>query len=245
MIKEIPYFTIEGAPCANQDNYPDLWMRMGGCAATVACESLLYAETRGWMKPLRPGAEEPLTLQRFIEFTMAMKPFLRPCITGIDSLDKYLHGLKAYVEAQGIDLTSEEAAALFPETTLSGTASLEEAKQIVMAQLDRDIPIPDLTLQHRDKAFYDYDWHWFMLTGYADGEDAAARIPFNPKDELGVARVEDARPEVGDDGEERQGHLFVKVATYGEICWIDFDRLWETGHERRGGLVLYHGMPDR
>ena len=31
----------------------------------------------------------------------------------------------------------------------------------------------------------------------------------------------------------------VKAVTYGEWAWVDFDRLWDTGHEEKGGLVLY------
>lgn len=31
----------------------------------------------------------------------------------------------------------------------------------------------------------------------------------------------------------------VKAVTYSEYEWIDFRKLWETGYERRGGLILF------
>ena len=31
----------------------------------------------------------------------------------------------------------------------------------------------------------------------------------------------------------------VKVTTYGSFLWVGFDELWDTGHQRKGGLVLY------
>lgn len=39
--------------------------------------------------------------------------------------------------------------------------------------------------------------------------------------------------------ETDDGRLMVKAATYGEYRWLDFKKLWDTGYERRGGLVLY------
>ena len=36
-----------------------------------------------------------------------------------------------------------------------------------------------------------------------------------------------------------QAGRFVKAVTYGEWAWVDFDRLWDTGYEQKGGLILY------
>ena len=30
-----------------------------------------------------------------------------------------------------------------------------------------------------------------------------------------------------------------KAVTYGEWQWLDMDELWETGFEKKGGLILY------
>lgn len=33
--------------------------------------------------------------------------------------------------------------------------------------------------------------------------------------------------------------LMVKAVTYGNYKWLDFHILWDTGHKKRGGLVIY------
>lgn len=38
--------------------------------------------------------------------------------------------------------------------------------------------------------------------------------------------------------------LMVKAVTYGEYEWLDMDELWDTGYQRRGGLILYR-LPDK
>lgn len=39
--------------------------------------------------------------------------------------------------------------------------------------------------------------------------------------------------------ERTGGRLMVKAVTYGEYEWLDMDELWDTGYQRRGGLILY------
>ncbi len=34
--------------------------------------------------------------------------------------------------------------------------------------------------------------------------------------------------------------FWVKAVTYSQFEWLDLKELWDTGHERRGGFVLYH-----
>lgn len=36
----------------------------------------------------------------------------------------------------------------------------------------------------------------------------------------------------------------VKAVTYGEWEWIDMDELWDTGFEKKGGLILYRHFAD-
>ena len=88
---------------------------------------------------------------------------------------------------------------------LSGHAPVETAKQAVKEQIDAGLLIPTLILRHRDKAFEDYVWHWFLLNGY----------------------------------DERESGFLVKAVTYSEFEWLDFEKLWNTGYDQRGGLVLY------
>ncbi len=37
----------------------------------------------------------------------------------------------------------------------------------------------------------------------------------------------------------QDGTLFVKAATFGAWRWLEFPILWNTGHDRKGGLILY------
>lgn len=38
---------------------------------------------------------------------------------------------------------------------------------------------------------------------------------------------------------EEDDRFFVTAATYGEKLTLDFDELWDTGYEKKGGMVLY------
>ena len=39
--------------------------------------------------------------------------------------------------------------------------------------------------------------------------------------------------------EEMEDRLMVKVITYGSYRWVDFADLWNSGHRRKGGLIIY------
>lgn len=39
--------------------------------------------------------------------------------------------------------------------------------------------------------------------------------------------------------EDRPDGLWVRATTYGGCEWISLERLWDTGYEERGGLILY------
>ena len=34
----------------------------------------------------------------------------------------------------------------------------------------------------------------------------------------------------------------VKAVTYGGFRWLDFNELWDTGYERKGGMIIYKVM---
>ncbi|MFA6849336.1 MAG: hypothetical protein WCS30_03205 [Selenomonadaceae bacterium] len=40
--------------------------------------------------------------------------------------------------------------------------------------------------------------------------------------------------------EKLEDTFMVKVVTYGSWCWLRLDELWNTGYERKGGLVLFY-----
>lgn len=39
--------------------------------------------------------------------------------------------------------------------------------------------------------------------------------------------------------EEIEDKLMVKVITYGTYRWVNFEDLWNSGHRRKGGLIIY------
>ena len=94
---------------------------------------------------------------------MLMKPYLRPRFSGIDKLDIYLKGYGKYLADRGCG-----------KITLSGFSGEEpydRARELLISQIDAGFPVPMLNLRHRDKTFSDFEWHWFLLTGYETFED--------------------------------------------------------------------------
>lgn len=39
--------------------------------------------------------------------------------------------------------------------------------------------------------------------------------------------------------EQREDDFYIKVATYGKEHWLPFYRLWDTGYDEKGGLVIF------
>ena len=70
-------------------------------------------------------------------------------------------------------------------------------------------------MKHQDKSFSDFEWHWYLLTGWRRSAEEST-------EGSGAGRIE------------------VKAVSYGEFVWLDFERLWDTGFEKKGGLILYH-----
>ena len=197
MKRELEHFSIGASYGGNQDWFPTFMMRVGGCGAETACDSSVYfALHRGFQK-IAPENCASLTKQDYIDFAYEMKPYLSPRMSGIDRLEIYIDGYAQFLQDRGETRLTMEP--------LSGHVPFETAKQAVKQQIDAGLPIPTLLLRHRDKAFEDYVWHWFLLNGY----------------------------------DERETGFFVKAVTYSEFEWLDFEKLWNTGYDQRGGLVLY------
>lgn len=195
MKKELNYFRIGQSYGGSQDWFPDFFMRMGGCAAVAACESCIYFELYRGIKGLYPY--DSLTKRDFINFSAIMKPYLKPRISGVDTLELYIDGFARYLSDCGNRNIIMEP--------FYGTQPIEKAREVLQKQIDAGFPIPYLMLHHKSRAFKYYDWHWFMLTGYESFEDAC----------------------------------MVKAVTYGDFRWLDFNELWNTGYERKGGMIIY------
>lgn len=161
MQNELEYFSIDSVYGGIQDWFPERMMRLGGCAIVTACDSCIYLQEHrgGALCPIDP----PYTKQDYIRFGEKMKPYLRPRWTGINRLELYIDGFGRYLKDIGELRLSMRA--------LSGTRPVGEAKESVRSQIDRGLPVPCLLLHHRDRSFSDYDWHWFLLTGYSEDSD--------------------------------------------------------------------------
>ena len=196
MKKELDYFKIEGAYGGNQDWFPDHWMKLGGCAAVTACDCCIYFDIYTGTR-LYPFDKKQITKKDFIQFGMIMKPYLKPRWTGIDKLDIYIDGYQKYLTDHGCNIIGMRP--------FHGDAVTSDAVRVLKGQIDRGLPVPCLLLKHKNIFFEDYEWHWFLLTGYEVFEDTC----------------------------------MVKAVTYGSFRWFHFEELWNTGYERRGGLILY------
>ncbi|MBQ6663466.1 MAG: hypothetical protein IJM69_08010 [Firmicutes bacterium] len=220
--KGLEHFYIDGGYGGNQDWFFDPMMKLGGCGAETAMDSSIYFTLyRG--KDLYPFDVRDLNRRDYRKFGSIMKPYLSPRRTGIDRLDIYTEGYAAYLADRG-----ERGIAM---EEFAGTESAEDAIRVIKAQIAAGLPVPMLMLQHRDKRFSDYVWHWFLLNGWC--EDIKAPAP-GPAGRPGVGCA--ASNSVSPDGEKR---FYVRTVTYSEWDWFDFRDFWDTGFDRKGGLVLY------
>lgn len=217
--KELEHHYIEGSYGGNQEWFTGPMMKLGGCGAETACECSIYFDMH-YGTHLYPFDINNLTIADYKKFGAIMKPYLSPRMTGIDRLDIFIDGYNSYIKDRNINIRMSE---------FSGEEDVESAIEIVKKQIDRGLPIPMLMLNHRDKRFKDYDWHWFVVNGYCEGTKAP---PPGPWAGAGC----EASNSVSPDGSTR---FYIKTATYSEWDWFDFRDFWDTGFERKGGLVIF------
>jgi hypothetical protein len=195
---ELDYPLVGTSPGGNQDWFvADPMMKLGGCGAVCACDSCLFFARAFGLPQAYPFGAAPFTKADYLEFSKIMKPYLRPRWGGIDRAETYMEGFSRYLADRGVSSVAM--------TALPGGADVSAAQAAIEKQLQKGLPVPCLILNHQNKAFEDYEWHWFMLAGLDDG------------------------------GED----CLVETVTYSEKRWISLRGLWNTGLERRGGLVLY------
>ena len=220
--KELDYHRIEGSFGGNQEWFLGPWMKGGGCGAETAIESCIHFARHFGRTELYPFDARNLTRADYRKFGTIMRPYLSPRWTGIDRLDIFVDGFGKYLEDRG-------AAGIRMEKLEAAEAGFDRAREAVMGRIDRNIPVPMLVLNHKDKRFEEYVWHWFILCGYAEADRAPEP---GPGEDAGCAASRWKAP----DGETR---FYVKTATYSEWNWIDLEALWDSGEERKGGLILY------
>lgn len=160
MKKELPYFNIEECRGGCQNWFFDPMMKLGGCAAIAACETCIYLSLYKGIKGLYPFDIQKLNKKDYLRFCKEMKPYLRPRIQGIDTLELFMGGFRGYLDNSEISCISMEG--------FSGKLPVKHAETAVRRQLDAGLPIPFLLLNHKNRAFRDFVWHWFMVAGYED-----------------------------------------------------------------------------
>ena len=197
MRKELDYFWVGEEYGGRQSLLPDVIMRFAGCAALTACDSLIYMTLYTNKKALYPFSTYQLRGRDYVKFFKTVKPYLRPRLMGINRLDIFVNGFKKFLQEHGPTLLD-----VLP---WSGDHSEKNTEEEIKRQIDRGFLIPYLLLHHRNPAFENYEWHWFLLTGYDEMTD---------------------------------GRFLVKAVTYGSYEWLDFAKLWNTGYDRKGGLIL-------
>lgn len=169
MKKEVRYFTIGNSYGGNQDWFTNIVMRIGGCAAATACDSCIYFAKEKGLSSLYPlGEVDRLDREAYKTFSQKMKPYIRPRMSGVKRLSWYIDGMEKYLE----DHQRKTDGRRLELEGFSGDRSYEEAVQMVKSQLEQELPIPYLMLQHKDKAlFRDFIWHWFLITGYEESPE--------------------------------------------------------------------------
>ena len=203
MEKKLDFFYIGDSYGGNQDWCLDHMMQLGGCAAITACDSALYFALHHGKTSLYKGDLEKPEQDEYLYFTEEMKEYLHPRWCGIDKPEIYVEGFTRFLEDKGEKVTM---------TILPGTADEGETEEWIMEQIEKDLPVPILILNHENPAMEDYVWHWFLLIGYRyDGDNALAE----------------------------EGRFQVQTLTYSEAKWVDFRSLWNTGREAKGGIILY------
>ena len=158
MKKELEYFYIENSYGGNQEWFGEMSMRLGGCGAETAIEICIYSDKYFGTK-LCPLDINNLTKKDYAAFGSIMKAYLHPRLRGIDRLDIFTEGFARYLA----DKNSNTILAEF-----EGSNSFEKAKEALKKQIDKGFPIAYLCLNHSDRRFKEYQWHWFIINGYEE-----------------------------------------------------------------------------
>ena len=163
MKKILNYFSVDGAVGGNQEWFKNVVMYIGGCAAATACDCCIYLALRRGMEHLYPYDVHALTKQDYIDFSMKMKPYLRPRVNGVNKLWMFTEGFGNYLKDVGeTGIEMEE---------LPGTEDIRTAELFIRRQIDSGYPVPYLMLRHRKAYYKDFVWHWFLCYGYEERED--------------------------------------------------------------------------
>ncbi|MBQ3369733.1 MAG: hypothetical protein IJG48_01795 [Mogibacterium sp.] len=163
MKRELEHFKIGDSYGGNQDWFRTFMMRLGGCGAETACDSSLYFAIHMGVEGIYPFDKENLSKDDYVDFAHMMEKYLWPRLSGINRLDIFVDGYTKYLNDRGVTCIGMDM--------LDGSETYENAAAAVMKQIDSGYPVPILNLNHKEKAFKDYEWHWFLINGYEETDN--------------------------------------------------------------------------
>ena len=163
MLKELDYFWVGEEYGGRQSLLPDMIMRFAGCAAVTACDSLIYMTLYKNLKNLCPFSTDQLRGRDYVAFFKTVKPYLRPRLMGINRLEIFVAAFKKFLKEHGTFFLD-----VMP---WSGDHDEQDTVNTIRQQIDRGFLIPYLLLHHKNPNFENYEWHWFLLTGYDEKPD--------------------------------------------------------------------------
>lgn len=163
MGKILDYFSIEGAVGGSQEWFRNVVMHIGGCAAATACDCCIYLALHRGLTKLYPYDVHMLTKRDYINFSMKMKPYLRPRVNGVNKFWMFTEGFGHYLSDMSERHISMEE--------FSGSEDLQSAEKFIKQHIGNGYPVPYLLLKHKNEYFKDFEWHWFLCYGYEERED--------------------------------------------------------------------------
>ena len=163
MKRELEHFKIGDSYGGNQDWFRTFMMRLGGCGAETACDSSMYFAIHMGVEGIYPFDKENLSKDDYVDFAHMMEKYLWPRLSGINRLDIFVDGYTKYLNDRGVTCIGMDM--------LDGSETYENAAAAVMKQIDSGYPVPILNLNHKEKAFKDYEWHWFLINGYEETDN--------------------------------------------------------------------------
>jgi hypothetical protein len=158
--KILPHFYVGDSLGGQQDWYSritDFGLNVGGCAAITACDCAICLEKYFGLRGLYPFDSQNVTREDYLRFGKIMEPYLYPRWSGVDKLEIYLDGFGKFLRDRNVDLKL---------SSWSGENDFDNTREVIRRQIDANLPIPCLTLNHQAQSLQDYVWHWFILNGY-------------------------------------------------------------------------------
>ena len=166
MKKELDHFHIGNNIGANQDEFSNIALKIGGCAIVTLCDTFITMVHSGFSSSLIPIDPDCITMKEYESFAEKVKPYLHPRLSGIYKISTYTEGVDKYLSEQ------TEMRERISISSISGDDDVSSAEKGLIEQIDHGVPVVYLLLHHKDKVFSDFEWHWFLINGYDNSTES-------------------------------------------------------------------------